>query len=82
MPPLRETTMPPIRLPSGVRDFLPRAAARRRDLAEKVMGVFELWGYARLITPMFECADVLDLSRESRATQRARAYRAPHRASR
>ena len=52
--------MPPIRLPSGVRDFLPREAARRRDLAEKVMGVFELWGYARLITPMFECADVLE----------------------
>lgn len=54
------TTLPPIRLPSGVRDFLPRAAARRRDLAEKVMSVFELWGYARLITPMFECADVLE----------------------
>ncbi|MEO6775171.1 MAG: ATP phosphoribosyltransferase regulatory subunit [Kofleriaceae bacterium] len=54
------TTSPPIRLPSGVRDFLPRAAARRRDLAERVMDVFESWGYARLITPMFECADVLE----------------------
>jgi ATP phosphoribosyltransferase regulatory subunit len=53
-------TLPPIRLPSGVRDFLPRAAARRRDLAEKVMSVFESWGYARVITPMFECADVLE----------------------
>jgi ATP phosphoribosyltransferase regulatory subunit len=53
-------TSPPIRLPSGVRDFLPRAAARRRALAEKVMSVFELWGYARVITPMFECADVLE----------------------
>jgi ATP phosphoribosyltransferase regulatory subunit len=47
-------------LPSGVRDFLPRAAARRRSLAEKVLEVFEAWGYARLITPMFECADVLE----------------------
>jgi ATP phosphoribosyltransferase regulatory subunit len=54
------TTLPPIRLPSGVRVFLPRAAARRRDLAERVMDVFEAWGYARLITPMFECADVLE----------------------
>ena len=53
-------TVPPIRLPSGVRDFLPRAAARRRDLAERVLDVFEAWGYARLITPMFECADVLE----------------------
>ncbi|HUS32566.1 MAG TPA: ATP phosphoribosyltransferase regulatory subunit [Kofleriaceae bacterium] len=47
-------------MPSGVRDFLPRAAARRRSLAEKVLEVFEAWGYARLITPMFECADVLE----------------------
>jgi ATP phosphoribosyltransferase regulatory subunit len=39
---------------------LPRAAARRRSLAEKVVQVFEAWGYARLITPMFECADVLE----------------------
>ncbi|MBA3391950.1 MAG: ATP phosphoribosyltransferase regulatory subunit, partial [Deltaproteobacteria bacterium] len=54
-------TSPSIRLPSGVRDFLPRAAARRRTLAERVIAVFEAWGYARLITPVFECADVLEL---------------------
>ena len=50
----------PIRLPSGVRDFLPAAAARRRALAERVMAVFEAWGFARIITPVFECADVLE----------------------
>jgi len=43
-----------------VRDFLPRAAARRRLLAENVLEVFEAWGYARIITPIFECADVLE----------------------
>ena len=53
-------TTPPIRLPSGVRDFLPRAAARRRMLAENVLEVFEAWGYARIITPIFECSDVLE----------------------
>lgn len=53
-------TAPPIRLPAGVRDFLPRAAARRRALADRVMSVFEAWGYARIITPVFECADVLE----------------------
>ena len=53
-------TTPPIRLPSGVRDFLPRAAARRRSLAASVLDVFEAWGYARIITPVFECADVLE----------------------
>ncbi len=50
----------PIRLPSGVRDFLPRAAARRLSLAARLGRVFESWGYARIITPVFECADVLE----------------------
>ena len=50
----------PIRLPSGVRDFLPRAAARRRSLAARALDVFEAWSYARVITPVFECADVLE----------------------
>lgn len=53
-------SIPPIRLPSGVRDFLPRAAARRRALAERTLAVFEAWGYARIITPIFEHADVLE----------------------
>ncbi|MBL9017278.1 MAG: ATP phosphoribosyltransferase regulatory subunit [Myxococcales bacterium] len=61
---------PPIRLPAGVRDFLPRAAARRRSLAHGVLAVFEAWGYARIITPVFECADVLErgLGHDARAS--------------
>ena len=57
-----------VRLPPGVRDFLPRAAARRRGIAEKLLAEFEAWGYARIITPMFECADVLErgLGRDAR----------------
>jgi ATP phosphoribosyltransferase regulatory subunit len=54
------TTDSPIRLPAGVRDFLPRAAARRRAVAERLMGTFAAWGYARIITPVFEVADVLE----------------------
>jgi len=49
-----------IRLPSGVRDFLPRAAARRRALAQRVEEVFAAWGYQRVITPYFEVSDVLE----------------------
>jgi ATP phosphoribosyltransferase regulatory subunit len=62
-------TAPPIRLPSGVRDLLPRPAARRHSLAERVMGVFEAWGFARIVTPVFECADVLErgLGHDARA---------------
>jgi ATP phosphoribosyltransferase regulatory subunit len=56
-------------LPSGVRDFLPRAAARRVSLATRVTRVFEAWGYARIMTPVFECADVLErgLGKDARA---------------
>jgi ATP phosphoribosyltransferase regulatory subunit len=49
----------PIRLPAGVRDFLPRAAARRRAIAEALLGEMSRWGYDRIITPAVEYADVL-----------------------
>jgi ATP phosphoribosyltransferase regulatory subunit len=49
-----------IRLPAGVRDFLPPAAARRRALSERLLAEFERWGFERIITPLFECADVLE----------------------
>lgn len=49
-----------IRLPTGVRDFLPRAARRRRAIADRLLRTFDSWGYQRIITPLFECADVLE----------------------
>src|SRR5436190_14861537 len=49
----------PIRLPVGVRDFLPPAAARRRAIAEALLEEIERWGYDRIITPAFEYLDVL-----------------------
>src|SRR5262245_56564851 len=50
-----------LRLPAGMRDFAPRAAAARRRIAETLLGVFERWGYARVITPAFEYEEVLGL---------------------
>jgi ATP phosphoribosyltransferase regulatory subunit len=44
-----------------MRDFAPRAAASRRRIAETLLGVFERWGFARVITPAFEYEDVLAL---------------------
>lgn len=52
---------PSLRLPAGMRDFAPRAAASRRRIAETLLGVFESWGFARVITPAFEYEDVLGL---------------------
>jgi ATP phosphoribosyltransferase regulatory subunit len=43
-----------------VRDFLPRAARRRRAIATRLLDTFESWGYQRIITPLFERADVLE----------------------
>ena len=50
-----------LRLPAGMRDFAPRAAASRRRIAETLLSIFESWGYARVITPAFEYEDVLGL---------------------
>ena len=53
--------VPTLRLPTGMRDFAPRAAAARRRIAETLLGVFERWGFSRVITPAFEYEDVLAL---------------------
>jgi ATP phosphoribosyltransferase regulatory subunit len=44
-----------------MRDFAPRAAASRRRIAETLLGVFERWGFARVITPAFEYEETLAL---------------------
>lgn len=38
----------------GFRDFLPKDALKRKWLREKIMAVFELWGYDPLETPTLE----------------------------
>src|SRR6266436_822034 len=52
---------PTLRLPTGMRDFAPRAAAARRRIAETLLEVFERWGFARVITPAFEYEETLAL---------------------
>jgi ATP phosphoribosyltransferase regulatory subunit len=47
------------RLPPGVRDYLPGAAARRRGTAATVARELERWGYRGIITPLFEYDAVL-----------------------
>ncbi len=55
------TKSPTLRLPTGMRDFAPRAAAARRHIAETLLEVFEQWGFARVITPAFEYEETLAL---------------------
>jgi ATP phosphoribosyltransferase regulatory subunit len=48
-----------LRLPPGVRDLLPQAAARRRGIVAALTGEFERWGYRAIITPIYEYDEVL-----------------------
>ncbi len=48
-----------IALPRGVSDFLPEAAAKIGYIESRLLRVFELWGFRRVITPRLEYEDVL-----------------------
>lgn len=48
-----------VRLPPGVRDYLPVAASRRRGLAAAATAELERWGYRGIITPLYEYDEVL-----------------------
>jgi ATP phosphoribosyltransferase regulatory subunit len=41
-------------IPEGVRDRLPREAARIRKVSEQLEGLFRAWGYREVVTPGFE----------------------------
>src|SRR4030095_1313534 len=45
---------PSLRLPAGMRDHAPNAAAARRRIVDALLAVFENRGFARVITPAFE----------------------------
>src|SRR5579875_1521245 len=49
-----------MRLPAGVRDWLPHELARKRALEATIRGVFERWRYAEVMTPGFERFDVIE----------------------
>jgi len=48
-----------IALPRGVSDFLPEAAAKICSIESRLLRVFDLWGFRRIITPRLEYEDVL-----------------------
>jgi ATP phosphoribosyltransferase regulatory subunit len=48
-------------LPKGVSDFLPETADKINFIAGRIHGVFDLWGFRRIITPLLEFEEVLAL---------------------
>ncbi len=49
-----------MRLPSGVRDWLPQEYAFKRDVQERIREVFRRWSYTEVLTPTFESYEVLE----------------------
>lgn len=49
-----------MRLPAGVRDWLPQEFAYKRDIEEIVRRVFRTWSYAEVLTPSFESEEALE----------------------
>lgn len=52
---------PDISLPRGVSDFLPEPATKIGHIEAKILRVFELWGFRRIITPKLEYEDVMSI---------------------
>jgi ATP phosphoribosyltransferase regulatory subunit len=49
-----------VRLPPGVRDWLPQEFAYKREIEEIIRRVFRTWSYAEVLTPVFESEEALE----------------------
>ncbi len=49
-----------MRLPPGVRDWLPQEFAFKRDVEERIRDVFRSWSYSEVSTPSFESYESLE----------------------
>jgi len=60
-----------VRLPAGVRDWLPHELARKRDMELVIRAVFGRWAYEEVQTPTFERFDVLEKGLGHELTEQA-----------
>lgn len=49
-----------MRLPPGVRDWLPQEFAYKREIEETIRRVFRSWSYSEVLTPSFESYEALE----------------------
>uniref|UniRef100_E6Q2G2 ATP phosphoribosyltransferase regulatory subunit n=1 Tax=mine drainage metagenome TaxID=410659 RepID=E6Q2G2_9ZZZZ len=49
-----------MRLPPGVRDWLPQEFAFKQSVEDRIAIVFDRWSYARILTPTFESYESLE----------------------
>ncbi len=50
-----------LEIPYGTRDFLPKEAAAKRLVEQKLAGLFAAWGYEEVVTPTVEYLDTLTM---------------------
>jgi ATP phosphoribosyltransferase regulatory subunit len=60
-----------MRLPAGVRDWLPHELARKREIELAMRAVFGRWAYEEVQTPLFERFDVLERGLGHELTEQA-----------
>lgn len=58
-----------MKLPQGVRDWLPHELARKRDVEQILRAVFGRWSYEEVQTPTFERFDVIEKGLGSELTE-------------
>ncbi len=66
-----------MRLPPGVRDWLPQEFAYKREIEEKIREVFRSWSYAEIATPTFESAESLQTGLGERLMQQTFRFNDP-----
>ncbi len=49
-----------MRIPPGVRDWLPQEFAFKREVEERIRDVFHSWSYSEVLTPTFELYEALE----------------------
>ena len=67
-----------MKLPSGVRDWLPQEFAFKRDVEERIREVFRSWSYSEMLTPTFEGYDALERALGERLMQQTFRFTDPH----
>lgn len=50
-----------LKIPYGMRDFLPEEAKKKREIENKLAELFSKWGYSEVVTPTIEYLDTLTM---------------------
>ena len=66
-----------MRLPAGVRDWLPQEFAYKQEIEEVIRAVFRSWSYAEVLTPTFERIEVLQTGLGEQLTQQTFRFNDP-----